>query len=456
MTAIGIDVGSTSIKGALLAPDGMILGQIERIDFPNHVSGLPNGYFEINPSDVFFGIDLLVKKLINISPNAKSLYISGQMGGAMLCNERGEPQTRYISWRDQRSLVKDECGNCLIDSLRDKLGIDTLSQLGQELKPGSTTILLHVLAQSFGVTRRLYPATIADGVAAYLCRQSPRMHPTMAIGMLDLTRSSPTWHGGMIDLLRLGDLEWPTLAQLNKPYGEAVVNGVTLKVFPAVGDQQSALMGAGLLENELSLNISTGAQVSQIVDQMSVGSHQTRYFFNGKLLETITHIPAGRSLHSIVEVLTEISRSQGLPLGDPWKTMIRLMNESEKFTSNGKLEFGLSFFPSPVGSEGFIRGITLENFSVGKLMLAAVKNLADNLTKCSSILNPNHTWSNVRISGGLSHSLPQLVEYLGSYFGANRISESVVDEETLVGLATLAYSTDFAHANKDGHNVPRQ
>jgi sugar (pentulose or hexulose) kinase len=260
----------------------------------------------------------------------------------------------------------------------------------------------------------------------------------------------------MIDLLRLGDLEWPTLAQLNKPYGEAVVNGVTLKVFPAVGDQQLALMGAGLLENELSLNISTGAQVSQIVDQMSVGSHQTRYFFNGKLLETITHIPAGRSLHSIVEVLTEISRSQGLPLGDPWKTMIRLMNESEKFTSNGKLEFGLSFFPSPVGSEGFIRGITLENFSVGKLMLAAVKNLADNLTKCSSILNPNHTWSNVRISGGLSHSLPQLVEYLGSYFGANRISESVVDEETLVGLATLAYSTDFAHANKDGHNVPRQ
>lgn len=456
MTAIGIDVGSTSIKGALLAPGGMILGPIERIDFPKSVSGLPYGYFEINPSDVFVGIDLLLTRLLNNSPNAKSLYISGQMGGAMLCNEGGEPQTRYISWRDQRSLVKDEYGSCLFELLRDKLGIDTLFQIGQELKPGSTTILLHVLAQSVGVTRRLYPATIADGVAAYLCRQSPRMHPTMAIGMLDLTRSSPTWHGGMIDLLRLGDLEWPSLAQINKPYGETVVNGVALEVFPAVGDQQSALIGAGLLENELSLNISTGAQVSQIVDQVSVGSHQTRCFFKGKLLETITHIPAGRSLHSIVEVLTELSRSQGLPLGDSWKTMIRLMNESEKSTLSGNLEVGLSFFPSPVGSEGFIRGITLENFSVGKLMLAAIKNLADNLTKCSSILNPNNPWSNVRISGGLSHSLPQLVKYLASYFGANRLSESVVDEETLVGLAMLAYTTDSLHVSKDNHNVPRQ
>jgi len=37
------------------------------------------------------------------------------------------------------------------------------------------------------------------------------------------------------------------------------------------------------------------------------------------LLNTITHLPAGRSLNVLVDLLTELARAEGLVLADPWK-----------------------------------------------------------------------------------------------------------------------------------------
>lgn len=441
MTSIGIDIGSTTIKGALLGSGGRVLGSIERYPFPDPVPGLPTDHFEIDPSEVIERTLCVLKSLLHQAPHAKRLYLCGQMGGAVLCNQTGIALTRYLSWRDQRSLHVGLNGRTLLDSVRDKLGDGILTNIGQELKPGSTSVLLHVLAQSGIFSNDTYPATIADAVAAHLCRHYPKMHPTMAIGMLDLEQPEPRWHHGMIQSLQLDGLKWPAPATIEKKCGVAVVDGVELDVYPAVGDQQSALLGSGLQENELSLNVSTGAQVSRLVDRLSSGCHQTRYFFCGKLLETITHIPAGRSLHAIVDILTELSRVQGLPVGDPWKTLVHLMDQAESIPMQDELKVGLSFYLSPVGDQGFVQGITLGNFSAGRLMLAATQNLADNLARCAKLLNHNAFWKQVRLSGGLSQSLPQLVRCLSNHFGHDTIVESVQVEETLAGLARLAQNS---------------
>jgi hypothetical protein len=118
------------------------------------------------------------------------------------------------------------------------------------------------------------------------------------------------------------------------------------------------------------------------------------------------------------------------------------MNEIEFNPTDHNLEVGLSFYSSPVGENGYISGITLENFSVGRIMVAATRNLAENLLKCSEMLSTRRDWSRVRLSGGLAQTLPHLTRYIGHYFGSDVLVESASIEETLSGLAVLAYGRD--------------
>ena len=40
--------------------------------------------------------------------------------------------------------------------------------------------------------------------------------------------------------------------------------------------------------------------------------------FDGWLVQTITHLPAGRSLDALVALFTELPRTQGVSCPDPW------------------------------------------------------------------------------------------------------------------------------------------
>jgi xylulokinase len=75
-------------------------------------------------------------------------------------------------------------------------------------------------------------------------------------------------------------------------------------VFTPVGDQQAALLGAGIGEGVTAFNISTGGQVGRLACEHAGNRCQTRPFFDGMLLHTKTHLPAGRSLTHGVALLS--------------------------------------------------------------------------------------------------------------------------------------------------------
>lgn len=414
-------------------PRGGIVGETEKEPFPDPVDGLDAGCFEVDPAEVVRAVVEVVSRLLRRAPAADSLYLCGQMGGAILVDKGGEAATRYISWRDQRSMTLQK-GTCPLESAGRIIDPATLAAIGNELKPGSTVVLLHALARIGALPVGLVPGTIGDAVASALCGKACRMHPTMAIGMLDLGGPRPDWHRGMIAALGLGGLEWLSPASLDEPVGEARLDGRVLRVFAAAGDQPCALLGAGLEPGELSLNVSTGAQVSQLESRFNPSDCQTRCYFGGWLLRTITHIPAGRSLHALADLFTEVSRAQGLAVGDPWGTLCRLM-EGRGETD---LEVDLAFFPSPVGDAGRIGNITLGNLSAGAVMAAATRNLADNLAACARRLNPAGGWSRSRLSGGLSQALRPLAGRLEQLLAPLEVLESGNQEETLGGLARIA------------------
>jgi len=267
-----------------------------------------------------------------------------------------------------------------------------------------------------------------------LCGTAPRLHPTMAIGLLNLEQGG--WHHEMLRRLNLHTLRWPAPADLTTPIGHTQVAGRALAVHAVVGDQQCALFGADLQPGELSLNASTGAQVSRLVERCGIVAHQTRHYLGGLLLETITHIPAGRSLHALVDLLTELSRAQGLPTGNPWQTITRLASEAP--ADAGGLQADIALFPSAVGDTGSLTGLRIENLTAGNLLVAATRNLADNLARCADRLSPAHPWNHIRLSGGLSRDLPLLKDLLQARFPSATLVESTQEEETLAGLGRIA------------------
>jgi len=432
MRCIGLDIGSSSIKGGILDLETGQVAHTERAAFPEPVAGLPAGFHEIPAAAVAQAARALLDRLLHRAPDARQLRVSSQMGGVVLLDERGDPLTNYLSWRDQRALLPaaDTAGSWL-DALRAGWTDTQFERLGKELKPGSTTALLAWLAAHDRLPRPAMPVTIGDYVVAALCRAPARMHRTHAIGLIDL--GSGDWHHQAFAAAGLDGLDWPRLADEAEVVGHCAHARGSLAGFAAIGDQQAALFGIDLDPAELSINCSTGSQVSVITAQFQPGDCQSRCWFGGRFLNTVTHIPAGRSLTVLEALLTELPRAAGVDVANSW----RLIAAATENAGGGGLRCDLGFFASAMGDRGRIEGITTENLTVGNLFCAAFDFMADSYLECSRRLGATPRWNRLAVSGGLVQAFPALRRRLADRF-AMPMRETTEQEETLVGLLKLA------------------
>jgi sugar (pentulose or hexulose) kinase len=147
---------------------------------------------------------------------------------------------------------------------------------------------------------------------------------------------------------------------------------------------------------------------------------------------TITHIPAGRALNALVNLLSELAEAQGLSLADPWPYITRQAAEA----GGTEMRVNLAFFDSSCGDRGEIAQIREAELTVGHLFRAAFQNMADNYYACALQLSPKQAWDNLVLSGGLAQIglLCQLIAYK---FGKGyRLCPT--SEDTLLGLLALA------------------
>jgi sugar (pentulose or hexulose) kinase len=428
MDAIGIDIGSTSIKGAVLHVDSRCLGTPVTRRFPAPLAGLPAGHVEIDPRAVSDTVADVLTELVAAHPGVGAVYLSSQMGGLLLLDGHGRPRTNYLSWRDERSAA-GEAGStlALVRAAWERHG--DLVTLGSELQAGSATSLAAWLATHGHLPAGATLAGIGEAVAAGLVGEGVPMHATAAIGLLDLERGG--WHHEALGRIGLESLHLPALAASEAPVGTTVVAGRRLEVHGPYGDQPCALRGAGLAPDELSLNISTGSQVSRLARAFAPGPYQTRRAFGGMFLDTVTHLPAGRSLELLVDLLVDVAAAEGVSLTAPWESIQRRVAA----VADTDLDVDLAFFPGPLGAHGSVRGITTGNLTVGSLFLAAYRAMADAYACVAARFGPV-AWREVVVSGGLVRRTPRLRALLAERFVAP-LRESP-EEETLLGLLDIA------------------
>ncbi|MDE0040940.1 MAG: FGGY family carbohydrate kinase, partial [Candidatus Poribacteria bacterium] len=346
MKCLGIDIGTSSIKGAVLDLEDCTVGEVCKEDFPAPISGLPTGYFEVEPSQIQTAVENLLVKLLEIAPDVSSVHWTGQMGGVILVDQAGNALTNYISWRDQRTLGRSPTGaGSYYEVLVRRLTRTRMEELGNDCKPGSALSLLFWLAEEGELHDSAIPLALADYVTMRLCGAEPVTEYTSALGTLNVQTN--LWHREAFDTLGVEALNWPRLSDPYQVVGKLGIDGNGIPSYPSIGDHQCALAGTRLRRNELSINVSTGSQIGLLADGYQPGEYQVRPYFDRQYLKTLTHLPAGRSLNVLVDLLSEIPQAQGLEFEDPWHYITEASAVAET-----DLNVDLAFFEGPMGSRG--------------------------------------------------------------------------------------------------------
>ena len=433
MRYLGIDLGTSFIKGAVLDLDTLSVGPARRMACPPSLPALPPLHSEFDPESFVATARQLAEELLAEAPDCQGLLMCGQMDGLVLVSPEGEALSPYISWQDRRLLEPHPSGQgSYFDALLSGLTKEDWRDLGREIRPGTPLSYLFWLRQKGQVIPPgTVAATLPDFVLARLCGTAPATHPSNAVGAINiLTRD---WHFPLFHRLGFGQVRWPALREINEPVGEVRVAGRRLPGYPPVGDHPCAVAGVLLDLEELSLNISTGSQVSLRSMRPEPGDYQTIPFFDGQFLHRISNLPAGRALDALVRLLRELAEVQGVELGDPWPYIAK----AAATRSGSDLRANLAFFPTPLGEFGSFTNLREENLTVGDLFHAAFVHMAENYYASALRLSPHRVWRRVVFSGGLAQKLELLRGLIVGKFQMDYRLGSTT-EDTLNGLLALA------------------
>jgi sugar (pentulose or hexulose) kinase len=314
-------------------------------------------------------------------------------------------------------------------------------QLGNEPRPGLPLCYLFWLSQNQSLpTEAVVVTALPNFVIAHLCGCPPKSDVTNAFAHGALDVETLEWHRPVIEKLGLDCVRWPEIIPQGTIVGEFRVGSRHLPVYAPVGDYHCSQVGAFLDEGELSVNISTGSAVIQLARRCEFGDFQTRPWFDGRFLKTITHIPGGRALDALVRLVSQLAEDQGLQRRDPWDYILA---EAGKIESTD-LRVDPAFYFSAMGDHGAITNAREENLTVGHLFYAAFAGMADNYARCAVRIAPDKDWTRLVFSGGVALKIALLRRLICERLGqAHRLAAS--EEDTLLGLLvlSLAFSGRF-------------
>ena len=180
----------------------------------------------------------------------------------------------------------------------------------------------------------------------------------------------------------------------------------------------------------MSVNISTGSQVSLLSDTAETGPFQLRPYFDGQWLKTITNIPAGRALSSIIGLLTEIGGREADQ--SAWDYFF----EQAEQTAETDVDVNLAFFPGAIDGPGALLNLREDNLTVGHLARACLSTMVDYYVQLGTRLDEKRSWQRLTFSGGIAQRTALLPRRVAERFQSEyRIA--TVTEDAIFGLLVL-------------------
>ena len=425
-----IDIGGTFLKGSTIVDGEGPIGPVVRRLGPalkiNEESGV-----SLEPASLVRALIDLCAELVGFSSGKCSgIFLTGQMHGVILTDHAGNAVTDVITWRDS---LKAIVANRLVSpskAISREYENDRFVALGNELRDGIPLATLYARKSRGQQIDGLVPHSLLSycGMALSDSLSPPVMHVTDAAAHGFYNLEASEWDIALLGDLGLGGMELPSVVNEIEISGFSKSFGCP--IYTPVGDHQAALLGVGLDVGELSLNIATGSQVS-VVGGEDCPEAQRRPYFANEVLSTFTHIPAGRALNQLIELVGELSE---LATDEIWQRVALLTSAVPHST----LELDLSFFPSATGETGRISNISESNLTVGSLFRAAINEMVSNYRYFANKLIPNREPESIVLSGGLASRFPSLSDAVFSEFSESAVRVADLEDASLVGLSKLS------------------
>lgn len=274
MMCLLIDVGSTTLKSAVYDTRGGEKGDVRKCPFPGPIRKEPP-FFEVDAEAILAAIRTLIDGAMPLD----AICLSVQMHGYLLGDASGKAITPYISWQDERSL-------CLPEDRRYPFPLP--ASRGVSKKPNLPLAGLHMMRSEqpalFRHAARAY--SLGSYIAQALTgRNAAHITDLAPMGVYDA-------HSGAPEASGLPTLAFPQALTAFAPIGTH--RGA--RIYAPVGDQQASTLGSGLNPSEYLLNLGTAAQVCAISEQPVYGDFESRPYFDGQTLCTVTRLTGGRTI----------------------------------------------------------------------------------------------------------------------------------------------------------------
>lgn len=425
MRTIAIDCGASFIKCALMDNEKIIKKEQRKAP-----AATTNDIFDTRQIESL--IKIVEDVIVEYSKNETEICLSicNEMHGFILSDEIGKPLTSYISWQKEYGSIAVD-GISSVDLLNESLP-EEIRKTGMPLRSGLPSSNLLYLIRSKKQVNNSYFYTLGDYIIRRLTNQQPFCHNSnaAATGLYDITGNR--WNQRLLECvckdtnIVFPEISDKTIVMFN--------NGTKIIVYPAIGDQQAALLGSGLSKiTDLSFNLGTGAQVSVLVNEKKppIGDgYQIRPFFNNYYLKTVPHIPSGRSINVFVNLIKDILQKYDLQIEDPvlWRTILDSYSDEDC-----GLRIDLSFFENAITdhSIGSIDGITENNLTFSSLFSSIINQMSDNYLSVSDKIIVNDV-NRIIFSGGIANRIEMIRKRIEKHYP--HVETVCSTDETFIGL----------------------
>jgi xylulokinase len=413
-----LDVGSTSIKTALVKTNSTSLQYLSSINTPDLIK--PNLYCRELPPDVLLHVCLkMLEKMSNMEYKYIGLLITGQMGGWVLTDLQNKTKSNIVSWQDNRSMIPNSQSANAYGFFENLFKSNLMALNGREFRPGLPILGMYADTKNlsrFGNDLRFH--SIISWIGSQLCtnyRFVSHSTDAAASGFLDIDNNS--WIPISKEILPI-TLDLPNVVNEVTSIGYSEI--LDCPVYTPVGDQQSSLYGIELSTKQIAINLGTGAQISKLDDGFSSDEIQIRPYFQGKFIATKTHLPGGRAITAFLKMIVGT---------DPTETDFRWMNNQiDQLAPYSPVD--VDNFESEIL---FKKDLLVENR--GKLASDVLNSITTKYLEVISKFEPTSAYE-ILVAGGVGTKMDKITRKVADSLNL-KIKFASTEETTLQGLANI-------------------
>ena len=234
-TLVGIDVGTTAVKGLAIDPEGNVLARAEA-EYP--LSTPRPGWSEQDPEDWWRATETVLGQLANSAGHPAGIGLSGQMHGLVALDAHDDVLRPAILWNDQRTQA--EC-----DEIERTLGLQRLIELtGNRALTGFTAPkLLWLRAHEPDTYARIARIALPKDYVRLRLTGEHATDVSDASGTLLLDVAHRTWSEEVLAALEI-DPAWLPKAQESPDVSGTTSDGTP--VAAGAGDQAAGALGVGV------------------------------------------------------------------------------------------------------------------------------------------------------------------------------------------------------------------